>query len=76
MSEVKTDYKVTVTLDRKRIVEDITKLAQLLTKKNIPVIVSASNKEEATYKAMLRLQQNMGISDAYMKRLQPTKLPT
>lgn len=75
MSE-ETDYKVTVTIDRKRVVEDITKLAQILARKDIVIIVSASTKEEAIQQAKTLLQQNMRITETYVKKLRPRKLPT
>lgn len=76
MNENKTDYRVTVTLNRKLIIEDITTLAQISSIKKISVIVSAANKEEAINEAKQHIQKTRGIPKEYLKTIRPTKLPT
>lgn len=76
MAEAPTDWKVQVILDRKAIVEDITRLAQILARQRVAVIVSASNSEEAIDKARAHLELHAEISESYMKAFNPRRLPT
>ena len=76
MAEEPTDWKVQVTLDRKALVEDITKLAQILARQRVAVTVSAVNEADALKKAEEHLQRISGIPTVYVKAMHPIKLPT
>jgi len=76
MAEELTDWKVQVVLDRKALVEDITKLAQILARQRVAVIVSASSRELAEEKARVYLPLHAGISWCYVKSLSSRRLPT
>jgi hypothetical protein len=76
MAEAPSDWKVQVVLDKKAIVEDITKLAQILARQRLAVIVSASSREEAEEKAKNHLLLHAGISEAYLKAYNSRRLPT
>jgi len=72
----KTDWKVTVILDRQALVEDIAKLAKILAQQRVSVLVSASSGEDAEVAARKHIQQYMAIPEAYLKTLHPRRLPT
>jgi len=72
----KTDYKVTVILDRQALVEDIAKLAKILARQRVFVLVSASSGEDAEVVARKHIQQYMAIPEVYLKTLRPRRLPT
>ena len=76
MAEEPTDWKVQVVLDRRAIVEDITKLAQILARERIYYTVAASSRDEAIEKAKVCLQRHVGVSERYVRSLHPRKLPT
>jgi hypothetical protein len=76
MAEEPTDWSVQVTLDRKALVEEITKLVQILALQRKAVIVFASSGEEASVKAKEHLQRYPGIPLGYIKALHPRRLPT
>lgn len=76
MTEKPTDWKVEAKLDKKALVEDITKLAQILARQRAIVIVSAMNEADALKKAEERLQRYIGIPTVYVKAMHPRKLPT
>ena len=76
MAEESTDWKIQVVLDRKAIVEDITKLAQILARQRVIITVSASSREEALKKAEEHLHRYSSIPTVYVKALHPRKLPT
>ena len=76
MAEAPSDWKVQVVLDRKAIVEDITKLAQILARQRVTVIVSASDSEDAIDRAKTHLILQTGILESYMKAFNPRRLPT
>jgi hypothetical protein len=76
MAEAPSDWKVQVTLDRKAIVEDITKLVKMLAQQRWAVIVSASSSKEAIEKASLHLMVHSGVSPLYTKVFNPRRLPT
>ena len=76
MTEAPSDWKVQVVLDRKAIVEEITKLVQILARQRVAVVVSASDSERAIEKASAHLELYAGISEAYIKAFNPRKLPT
>ena len=60
MAEAPGDWKVTITLDRKAIVEEITELVHMLARQRVAVIVSASSQDEALEMAKARLQAGFG----------------
>jgi hypothetical protein len=76
VAEEPTDWEVQVVLDRRAIVEDITKLAQILARERIYYTVSASSREEAIEKAKVHLQRFVGVPERYVRSLDPQKLPT
>jgi len=72
----KTDWKVQAILDRDALVEDIAKLAKILARQRVAVIVSASSREDAEMAARKHIQQYMAIPGVYLKTLHPRRLPT
>ena len=72
----KTDWKVQVILDRDTLVADIAKLAKILARQRVAVIVSASDREDAMERAKQYLRMYIGIPEAYLKTLHPRRLPT
>ena len=76
MAEGPTDWKVQVTLDRKALVEDITKLVQILARERIYYTVAASSRSEAMEKAKACVQRIGGVPACYVRSLDPRKLPT
>jgi len=76
MAEEPTDWKVQVVLDRRALVEDITKLAQILARERIYYTVAASSRDEAIEKAKVYLQRHVGVPERYVRSLDPRKLPT
>lgn len=74
--EESVDYKVTVTLNREALVEDITKLAQILARRRTFCVVSAVNEAEALKKAEEHLKVINGILTVYVEAMHPRKLPT
>ena len=76
MAEEPTDWKVQVVLDRRAIVEDITKLAQILARERIYYTVAASSREEAIEKAKVCLQRHVGVPACYVRSFHPRRLPT
>jgi hypothetical protein len=71
-----TDWKVRATLDRDLLVEDIAKLAGILARQRVGCVVSAVDEEDAVEKAKTHLLRYSGIPEAYMKTLNPRRLPT
>jgi hypothetical protein len=76
VAEELTDWKVQVVLDRRAIVEDITKLAQILARERIYYTVAASSRGEAIDKAKVYLQRHVGVPERYVRSLHPRRLPT
>ena len=72
----KTDWKVQVILDRDTLVADIAKLAKILARQRVAVMVSASNREDAEERAKQYLRLYIGIPEVYLKTLHPRRLPT
>lgn len=75
MSE-KTDWKVRAVLDRAALVEEIARLARILARQRVAVIVSAESEEEAVFEARVHLQRHAGISAAFLADLRARRLPT
>lgn len=76
MAEELSDWKVHVILDRKTLVDDITRLAQVLAREKTYYTVSASSREEALQKTEEYLQRYLGIGPAYVSAMHPRRLPT
>lgn len=76
MAEGPTDWTVQVTLNRKALVEDITRLTMILARQRVAVIVSASSREEAEEKAKEHLMRHVEVPWCYVKALNPRRLPT
>ena len=76
MAEEPTDWEVQVVLDRRAIVEDITKLAQILARERIYYTVAASSREEAMEKTRMFLMRFVGVPERYVRSLDPRRLPT
>jgi len=74
--EKPTDWKIQVTLDRKALLEDITRLTRILARQRVAVTVSASSREEAEEKAKEHLMQHIEVPWCYVKALNPRRLPT
>jgi hypothetical protein len=76
VAEELSDWEVVVTLNRKAIVEKITKLAEFLAREKIYYTVAASSRDEAIEKAKVYLQRHVGVPERYVRSLHPRRLPT
>ena len=76
MAEEPTDWMVQVTLDRRALAKDITRLTMILARQRVAVLVSASSREEAEEKAKTQLQRSLKTPLCYVKALNPRRLPT
>ena len=76
MSEELSDWKVQIVLDRKALVDDITKLVQILARGPIYYTVAASSREAAIRKTEEYLHTYLDIGPAYVRAMHPRRLPT
>jgi hypothetical protein len=76
ISAEKTDWKVTVTLDREGLRRDIAQLEAVLADKRNWCIVSAADDAEAHVEAMKHFETIQEIPRKYVLKLRTRRLPT
>jgi hypothetical protein len=76
VTEVPSDWKVQVTLDRKAIRKDITKLEKILARERIYYTVAARSRDEAIGKAGACVRRYLDVPTRYVRSLSPRRLPT
>ena len=76
MSE-KTDWKVTATIDRAKVVDDIKELLAVLQKARDPsVIVSANDEDHALMEGVHRIKVHLKVPAEYLKTVKARRLQT